>query len=163
MFTKFRTFGSAEFYRIGPAHEVPTSFAATRLRKISFALALIAVPKVAAADGPLKLLCSSIETLAAKVLPRPQCRPRLQLGARRQIFLLWHRTNYVGAQGSLPERLRARFVAEDRVHGHRIQIIRLRGRQGRGEFRDARFWNGWSMQFIPPYLQGPKRTPANHS
>ena len=85
MFTKFRTFGSAEFYRIGPAHEVPTSFAAEGLRIMSIMLLSIAAPKVAAAGGPFKLLYCSSETLAAKVLPAASEQHWLQVGALGQM------------------------------------------------------------------------------
>ena len=84
------------------------SFAAEGLRIISSMLLSIAAPKVAAAGGPLKFLYSDSETLAAKVLPMPRCRPWLQVGARTEIFSLRHRKKSVCAQASAPERLRAR-------------------------------------------------------
>ena len=78
-------------------------------------LAPIAVPKVSAEGGPLQLLYCNIETLAAKVLPRPQCRPRLQLGARRQIFLLRRPSFFPGWGKALPGTRKRASLALERV------------------------------------------------
>ena len=133
MFTKLRTFGTTTFYRIRPTREVSMSCAAECLRIMSSTLASVAVPKVPAAGGPLKLLCCSSETLAAKLLPMPRCRLWVRVGARRQILSLRHRKKSVCAQASAPERLRARrgrrrccFRAQNR--DGQIARVRSRGR-----------------------------------
>ena len=149
MCTKLRTFGAAEFYRTRPTREVPMSFAAKGLRIISSTLASIAAPKVAAEGGPLKLLCSDSETLAAKVLPMVQCPPWLRVGARGEILSLRHRKKSVCAQASAPERLRARrgrrrgrFRAQNRDG----QIARVRSR---GRVSDRLFLAGLSSGLTP--------------